>query len=103
MSTRASIASRITAPNASIRAECLSPPRGLEAVVPASRQARNQRTAVATPIPKRAAAAWRDSPPSTAAITRTRKSSDKDFPIVAAPRPAASMNQMGAVSGKRFS
>ena len=54
---------------------------GLALVAPVSRQARSQRTAVATAMPNRAAAALRDMPPSTAAITRTRRSSDKVFPI----------------------
>jgi hypothetical protein len=41
----------------------------------------NQRTALAAATPNLAAAARRDRPPSTAAITRARKSADKDFAI----------------------
>jgi hypothetical protein len=67
-----------------------------------SGQARSHRTAVATPIPKRSAAAWRDRPPSTAAITRTRKSSDKVFAIAPGPRPADRVNQITPASGKHF-
>jgi hypothetical protein len=87
-STCRSSAARITAPNASIRAECRSPTRGLPAV--------------ATPIPKRSAATWRDRPPSTAAITRARRSSDKVFAIAADPRPADRVNQITPASGKHF-
>ncbi len=85
MSTCASIAPRMTSPCASMRCERRSPPLGFAAVAPVSRHARSQRTAVATATPKRAAAALRDSPPSTAAITRTRRSSDKVFAMQAGP------------------
>jgi hypothetical protein len=54
-----------------------SPPMGSGADRPSSRQARSQRIAVARPIPNRSAAERRDMPPSTATITRDRKSCER--------------------------
>src|ERR1700761_8421835 len=54
-----------------------SPPCGKAVTRPSTRQARAQRTALDTAMPKRAAAALQERPPSTAAITRERRSWDK--------------------------
>jgi hypothetical protein len=51
--------------------------------LPVSRQARTQRTALAADTPNRSAAARRDMPPATAAISLLRRSSDKDFAMSA--------------------
>lgn len=56
-----------------------SPPCCRARAAPVSRHSRTQRTALAAAIPNLAAAARRDRPPSTAAITRACKSSDKDL------------------------
>ena len=67
------------------------PALGLRRNVPVARNTRTQRIAVATPMPNRSAAARRDAPASTAAITRPRRSSDKVLAIAAGlqPQPAA--------------
>jgi hypothetical protein len=65
----------------SIRRERWSPPLGQARVAPVAWNTRTQRMAVATPKPKRSAAARRDSPPSTAPTTRLRRSFDKVRPI----------------------
>src|SRR3546814_7939545 len=71
----------------------MSPPWGFARVDPLSRHSRTQRTALAAATPKRSAAARRDKPPSTAAITRERKSSDMDFVMPGwPPRPADMVN-----------
>src|ERR1041384_8339396 len=62
-----------------MRCERRSPPWRLARFVPLSRHALTKRTALAAEISNRSAAARRDIPPSTAWITRTRKSSDRGF------------------------
>src|ERR1700745_2076243 len=53
-----------------------SPPCGKAVTRPSTRQARTQRIALDTAMPKRSAAALQEIPPSTAAITRERRSWD---------------------------
>lgn len=62
---------------ASIRPERRSPPRGFGAVRPVRRYSAIQRTALAMLTPNRRAAALRDMPPSTARITRMRRSAER--------------------------
>jgi len=57
------------------------PPDPFARVVPLSRHSLTKRTALAGETPNRSAAARRDMPPSTARITRTRRSSDMGFAI----------------------
>jgi hypothetical protein len=57
--------------------------RRLAAYRPLARQARTQRIELAADTPNRSAAARLDGPPATAAISRDRKSSDKDFAMSA--------------------
>src|SRR5665213_2391122 len=54
-----------------------SPPCGKAVARPSTRQARTQRIALDTAMPKRSAAALQERPPSTAAITRERRSWDR--------------------------
>src|ERR1700721_2716946 len=54
-----------------------SPPCGKAVTRPSTRQARAQRIALDTAMPKRFAAALQERPPSTAAITRERRSWDR--------------------------
>ncbi len=56
-------------------------PCGLARTSPRSRHARTQRIALETLTPKPAAACRRDVPASTAATTRTRRSSERLFPM----------------------
>ena len=93
---------RMTSRYASIRCERRSPPFGLAVVAPVSCQAFSQRTAVAIAMPNRSAAALRDIPSSTAAMTRTRRSSDNVFPIAAGPHSSTTVNQTLAASGIAF-
>jgi hypothetical protein len=75
---------------------------GCARVDPVALNARIQRIAVAIPTPNRSAAARRDSPASTAAMTRRRRSSDKVRPMLCCPLPARTENQIAAASGKNF-
>jgi hypothetical protein len=81
MSARAATAARMAPPYASIRRERRSPPCRLAAAWPCARHAATQRTALDAETPNRAAAACRDIPPSTAAITRERKSCERALAI----------------------
>ena len=71
-----------------MRCESMSWPRGFGTTTPVCRNTETQRTAVAIPIWICAAAAWHDSPPLTAAITRARRSIDSVFSIHTALRPS---------------
>ena len=73
----ASTAPRISGANASIRADRLSPPTRSGRMSPVFRTRDVQRIALEMLTPKRAAACRRDRPPSTAATTRLRRSTDK--------------------------
>ena len=66
---------------ASIRAEGRSRRWGLARTSPGVFQLRAQRIALDTLTPKRAAACRREAPASTASTTRTRRSSERLFPI----------------------
>jgi hypothetical protein len=76
MSGFLSNAPRMTAACASTRAERRSPPWGLGLASPASLDRPCQRIALEALTPNRAAAWRHDAPPSTAAITRLRRSTD---------------------------
>src|ERR1700761_8275950 len=79
-----------------------SPPCGKAVTRPSTRQARAQRTALDTAMPKRAAAALQERPPSTAAITRERKSWDKARVIHAGLLPSMYGESHRAALGKDF-
>jgi hypothetical protein len=88
MSFRASIAPSMAPRCASIRCDRVSPPFGLATPRPCSRQARTHLIAVEIATLNRSAAARRDIPPSTAAITRPRKSSPYVLAIAAGLQPS---------------
>ena len=79
MSGLASAAPRITDANPSIRAERLSPPTRSGRMSPVARTRDVHRIALEMLTPKRAAAWRRDSPASTTANTRLRRSTDSGF------------------------
>ena len=62
---------------ASVRCGCRSPPIGLAAISPSARYRACQRIALALPTPNRSAAYPHEAPAPMAAITRSRRSSDK--------------------------
>src|SRR3546814_6388421 len=78
----------------------MSPPWNLARVDPVSRHSRTHRITLAAATPKRSAAARRERPPSTAAITRVRRSSEMDFVMPGwPPRPADILNQISQRKG----
>ena len=80
-STPSSNAAMTSACRASMRRERMSPPCGFGAKLPVARRAASQRITEDTDTPKRAAAARRLIPLSTAASARARRSTDSGLPI----------------------
>jgi hypothetical protein len=87
MSGLVSTRDRMTAACASMRCERRSPPSGPGRGSPCSRANRRHRLTLAALTPKRSPASRCDAPASTAASTRTRRSSDSALDMPAGPQP----------------